>query len=398
MQVINTVLAPLGVLCVLIFVHELGHFLLAKFHKVGVLAFSIGFGPILWKRTIGETTYSLRLLPLGGFVRMVGDDPRMLNMPPSVLSDPKAVEDSENSPLEAIDLEPMQVRLFEDKSRWFLLKGFWPKFWIVFAGPAFNIIFAFLIAISSLAIFGRSINEPVIGGVMEGLPAEAAGLKTLDRVLAIDGTAIATWDDLAEAVRHSGGRKLTLRIESTLADKGVGGEIRDLTVTPELDPLISEDSPEDQKIYRLGIKGSPNREPVPFGEAVRDGSLWVANMTVGIAWSLKELFSGNVSPKHISGPIGIMKEVKRSADEGPVSLVAFMIFLSVSLAILNLLPIPVLDGGHIVFFVIEALKGGPLTVRFREVANGVGMFLLLALMIFAIGNDLLGIFSKSFNL
>jgi regulator of sigma E protease len=374
------------ILCVLIFVHELGHFLLAKWNKVGVLAFSIGFGPVLWKKQIGETTYSLRLLPLGGFVRMVGDDPRA--------ADPNfKVEESEDkaSPenLKAEEFTPEQKALLEDRSRWFMLKGYWAKFAIVFAGPAFNFIFAIILGSLMVGIYGQGkpVNTPILGDVVPGLPAAKAGLQAEDMILSIDGAPIATWEELSSTIRGSGGKPVAMLVERT-TDKGI--EKLTLTVTPEADRsgLVTDDERATGDVYRVGILPSMVKKPVPFSEALFAGPRITWHLTSQTLIGLKGMILGHISSDNIAGPVRIFQEAGRSAEKGFEYVLSFMIFLNVSLAVLNLLPIPVLDGGHIFFFTLEALKGGPISIRVREVATQVGMFLLLALMVFALGNDL----------
>ncbi len=375
------------VLCILIFVHELGHFLLAKWNNVGVLAFSIGFGPILWKKQVGETTYTLRAFPLGGFVRMVGDDPRAL--------DPNAnlEEDEEKPSFEELDpkeFTPEQRALIADKSKWFLLKSYWPKFSIVFAGPAFNFIFAAILGSLTVFIYGKAlpVKEAVIGEVVPNHAAAKAGVKSDDLVLSLNGQPVENWTALALGIRNSGGKPVELLIER----KGPSGEVEKVTtvVTPEADRsgLVSEEERESGDVYRIGITPSIIRVPATFLEALKAGPYVTYSLSAQTLAGLKGLLLGHISSDNVAGPVRIFQEAGRSAERGLEHLFSFMIFLSVSLAVLNLLPVPVLDGGHIVFFTIEALKGGPLSIRVREVANQVGFALLLALMVFALSNDL----------
>lgn len=375
------------VLCVLIFVHELGHFLVAKWNGVGVLAFSIGFGPILWKKQVGETTYSLRAFPLGGFVRMVGDDPRAL--------DPKAnlEEDEEKPSFEELDPKEFtaeQRALLADRSKWFLLKGYWPKFAIVFAGPAFNFIFAAMLGSFTVFMYGKAlpIKEAIIGEVVPNHAAAKAGIQSNDLVLSINGQPVADWTTLALSIRNSAGKPLELLIER----KNTAGEIEKIktTVTPEADRsgLVSEEERKSGDVYRIGITPSIERIPATLLESLKAGPFVTYNLTAQTLIGLKGLLLGHISSDNVAGPVRIFQEAGRSAERGLEHLFSFMIFLSVSLAVLNLLPVPVLDGGHILFFTIEALKGGPLSIRVREVANQVGFALLLALMVFALSNDL----------
>lgn len=358
-------LVAVVILGVLIFVHELGHFLLAKWNGVGVLEFSIGFGRKIWKRTIGETSYSIGLIPLGGYVRMLGDDPR--------------------------EMQGGSDNAATDRSRWFLSKRYLPKASIVLAGPMFNLIFAVLASIASYSIYGqmKSVDLPVIGDVIPGYPAEKAGLQAKDKVISVDGVVVTTWKELAQLVAASDGRKMQLEIDR----RSEGGEVerRTLTLagTDETAEIAVVEGTLGKKSFKVGIVPDAERIPVSFSEAAVSGFMHVAFLSRVTVSGLAGMVQGLISPKHISGPIFIFKEAARSANRGFEHVLEFMIFLSVSLAILNLLPIPILDGGHLVFFTLEAIRGVPLSLRVQEWANQVGMLILLALMIFAFSNDLL---------
>lgn len=386
------ILISILVLGILIFVHELGHFLLAKWHGVGVVEFAIGFGRPLIQRKYGETVYSIRLIPLGGYVRMVGDDPRALAA--GAEATPAQEAERSESAVTGSDLQ-VDPNLLADRSRWFLSKSYWPKFSIVLAGPAFNLIFAVIAAIASFAVFGRDVplDTPVIGAVIPAYPAEKGGMKRGDTVKSIDGNVISTWVELAETVAASGGREMTFVVERSAESGAEGKNEVQLSVTGTSDAaeLAMLDSSEEGATprFKIGIVPAVKREPVSIGQAVRGGFVHVAYLSQLTVKGLVGMVQGVISPRHIGGPIFIFKEAAQSAERGSADLIAFMVFLSVSLAILNLLPIPILDGGHLVFFTIEALKGSPVSLRFQERANQVGMALLLLLMVFAMGNDIL---------
>ena len=202
------------VLGVLVFVHELGHFLVAKWNRVGVIEFAIGFGPRLLSRRFGDTRYSLRAIPLGGFVRMVGDDPgaveasRKAEMAPSD-SEPAA----EESPTAPID--PVEERLLADRSSWFLNKSLSARAAVVIAGPGFNLIFAWILAVASFSIYGlhQALDVPTIGDVMRESPGEKAGLQVGDTIISVDGQSVTTWKEMQELVGNSAGRELLLSIQ-----------------------------------------------------------------------------------------------------------------------------------------------------------------------------------------
>lgn len=376
-MVFNIVVGVL-VLGVLIFVHELGHFLVAKACGVGVTDFSIGFGRKIWKKKIGETLYAIGIIPLGGYVRMLGDDPFEM----------RKKEDSEEPHGSSQDDN-------QDRSRWFLNKGYFPKSAIVLAGPLFNLLFAWVVAIGSILAYGfvaEPLDLPIIGEIDEKGAAKRAGLEPEDKIVAIDGIPVETWTKLAETIHGSGGREMELKVER-------GEETLTISIAAENDPQLAflMGAPEGE-FYKIGITSyqPERREAATFGAAVAAGSYHiyrVSKLTVRGLWGM---LVGVISPKHIAGPIFIFKEAARSAtQEGWEPLMRFMIFLSVSLAILNLLPIPILDGGHLLFFTIEFLKGRPLSLRTMEVANQVGLMILMLLMVFAIGNDLFKLFNSS---
>lgn len=371
-------LVAIVTLGVLIFVHELGHFLLAKWNGVGVLEFSIGFGKILFKRKVHETTYSLRLIPLGGFVRMVGDDFRQLSG-----------DFDEQLTREQEELSEEEKALLADRSRWFLTRKFWPKVSIVLAGPGFNILFAIFASMASFAYYGKGVlqDQAIIGGLLPGFPAEKAGLQENDRVLKIDGRDISSWEELASTIQNFGEKPLEFTVQRDVEETSQELQIT-ITPTRETSEIDVIEGVEGDSRAKIGIYPSFLREPVSFWEACQYGFLHTLRLSVMVIRGTFGMISGQVSTKNIAGPITIFSEAAKSAKKGFEKLIDFAIFLSISLAILNLLPIPILDGGHLMFFIIEALKGGPVSLRIHALANQLGMALLLLLMVFAFGNDI----------
>lgn len=369
------------VLGLLIFVHELGHFLFAKWNKVGVLEFAIGFGPKIFSKKMGETAYSLRLIPLGGYVKMVGDDPH----------DVFGVESAETKSEEVEIIDEDTKRLMGDKSRWFLTKGYLPKLSIVLAGPGFNLLFAFLLASASFYTWGAGehVNLPIIGDTIPGYPAEKSGLKSDDKVISINGENMTTWEGLAQTIANSGGKELVLKVERKSPEGPVENiDIKVAGSSESSEIQVLSGKPAKPGSYKIGIMPSVERKPVGLADSIIGGAghVWfVSQVTVR---GLVGMVQGAISAKNIAGPIFIFKEAARSAKKGIEALFDFMIFLSVSLAILNLLPIPILDGGHVLFFTVEAIKGKPVSLGTMRWANNLGMLVLLALMVFAMGNDI----------
>jgi regulator of sigma E protease len=347
------ILLAILILGLLIFVHELGHFTVAKWCGVMVTRFSLGFGPRLlaWRR--GETEYAISAIPLGGYVKMLGDDPEE------------------------------EVPVYE-AARAFSQQSLAKRSAIVLAGPMMNLVTAFVAFSLVFALYGAGTptDKPKIGGVMAGMPAAIAGLKAGDTVQAIDGTEIATWDEMSQKVRASQGAQLTLRVQR--AD----GTVENLAITPEERPERSAFGEEIGKAYLIGIERFVEIEPVPLSSAVGLGAyqtwFWV-KMTL---LSVVKIFQGAVSARDLGGPILIVQAAGQQAELGLEYLIRFVGLISVNLGVLNLLPIPVLDGGHLLFFFFEALRGQPLAVRHREMAQQVGLFLLLALMVFVFFNDI----------
>ena len=387
------------ILGVLVFVHELGHFLVAKYFGVGVLEFALGFGPVLARFQKGETTYTIRAIPLGGFVRMAGDDPRMVEGRESGAADAGGASPVEGTQQE---LTPVQIAMTQDEARWFLKKPYLSRCAIVFAGPLFNFLFAWFLAAGIYFTLGLPTIQdgPVtIGVVQPGLPAEIAGIKSGDRILSVGGREIKTFKELVDVVRSSDGKELVFSLERpegevSADEKGIFKPLS-VTVNPkagvaELDVL--EGSLASKPTYRIGISPALTNvtyEPVGLVGALDAGQKQVVNLSLQTLRVVKALLTGLISPqKTIGGPIEIIKQTAASANEGWVAIISMMIFLNVTLGVMNLLPIPVLDGGHLTLFTLELLRGKPLSLRVQEYATRVGMTVLLFLMIFAIGNDI----------
>ena len=350
---ITSILVAAVILGLLIFVHELGHFTVAKLSGVTVQRFSLGFGPRLLAWQHGETEYAISAVPLGGYVKMLGEDP-----------------DEEVPTAEA--------------ARAFSTQPLWRRAAIVVAGPTMNLVTAFVAFTIVFAFFGAGspTEAPKIGGVMPGMPAANAGLARGDTVLAIEGKPIATWDELSETVRASGGRPLKVSVRH---EDGSTGE---LTVTPEERPEHSPFNEVIGKAYLIGIERFIEFSPVSFLSAIGLGAyqtyFWV-KMTL---LSIVKIFQGAVSARELGGPILIVQAAGQQAQLGFEYLIRFLGLISVNLGVLNLLPVPVLDGGHLLFLSFEAVRGKPLAIRHREMAQQVGLFLLLALMVFVFYNDI----------
>jgi len=343
------------VLGVLIFFHELGHFLMARLFGVGVEKFSLGFGPRLFGKKVGLTDYRISAVPLGGYVKMVGEEP-----------------DAEISPADI----PLS----------FTHKSVYKRIMIVAAGPLFNLLLSVIIFYVIFQISGLYILKPAVGQVQAESPALEAGLKKGDMIVAIDNRPVQSWDDMSTIIKESGGKTLSLTVRR-------GGSEFVTRVTPNV-KIAQNIFGEDTERYVIGIVASgdfftKDLNPLEaMGESIQQ-TYRVTSLTV---LSIVKLIRGTVSTKTLGGPIMIAEIAGRQAKEGISSLVFFIALLSVNLAILNFLPIPVLDGGHLLFFFIEALIGRPVNTRMREIAQQVGIFILILLMVYVFYNDITRIF------
>jgi regulator of sigma E protease len=354
-NLLYSILAAVVGLGVLIVFHEFGHFLLAKLSGVGVLTFSVGFGPKLWVKKRGETEYALSAFPLGGYVKMVGEDPE--------------------EEVKAVDLE----RSFAHKS---LLK----RTAIVAAGPGFNLLLAVFLLMIVFLFYGVPVLSNLVGAVEPESPAAQAGIQKGDRIVAVDGQAVTTWDDLSSAIKQSGGEPLDLRVQRS-------GQEAAMTVQPrkrEAKNIFGE-LKED---WMIGIGSQVSIEKGDPGLAVSRAFVQTYEYSKLTLIGLYKMITREVSPRNLGGPILIAQMAGQQAQEGIGSFLAFLAVLSINLGVLNLLPVPVLDGGHLFFFAIEAIIGRPVSLKYREKAQQVGIFLLLLLMIFAFANDIFRLFEK----
>lgn len=346
----TSILSFIVVLGVLIFVHEFGHFLFAKLFRVGVEKFSLGFGPRIVGRQIGETEYRISAFPLGGYVKMVG-------------------ENGEE------DLPP------EDVDRSFMAKPPLQRVIIVAAGPVFNLLFAYL-AFTIICMIGIPSATSKIGDVMKDKPAARAGIVKGDRITSVNGAPVSRWNDMADRIAASGGRPLDLVVERN-------GKPFSVRVTPEL--LTAKDLLGDTITSPvIGVKVSDDYVTEQFGplESVIKGGEQTWTVTRMTVLAVVKMIGGSISADNIGGPIMIAKMAGEQAKTGIVSFLAFMALLSINLGLLNLLPIPILDGGHLVFYFWEMIFRKPLHMKIREVAQQVGLVLLIGLMALAFYNDI----------
>jgi regulator of sigma E protease len=359
----NTLISFAIVLGLLIFVHEFGHFIWAKFFGVKVLKFSLGFGPKLISKQYGETEYLISAFPLGGYVKMFGENPGEL------------AEER---------LSPAELK------RSFATRPVWQRFIIVAGGPIFNLFFAMFLFF--IIVFVAGLPQPVdtttIGGVGQDTPAAAAGLQEGDTILAINGTDTKHWEDVSLLIKNSEGREVILTLQRE-------GQTLEVAVTPRMEITRNIFGEEVGQRYMVGIA----RSDEVFYEKV--GLLKSLQAGISQTWSwmyltimgLVKIIQKVVPASELGGPILIAKIAGERMEAGWVNFLYFMGVLSVNLGILNLLPIPILDGGHLVFFSVEAILRKPLNLRTMEILQQIGLVLLGTLMVFVFYNDLVRVFS-----
>jgi regulator of sigma E protease len=445
---VTTIISFVIVIGILILIHELGHFFVARWTGVGVERFSIGFGPVLLRWRGKETEYCLSAVPMGGYVKMLGEESPMEGGTGAIPYDPKKA---------------------------FALKPLWARFLIVFAGPGMNFVLAAVIVAVVLATAGRPVWPPSVGRVVESSPAAAAGLRSGDVVTAVNGKSVSYWEDVDRAVAASEGKPLELAVKRGDATQNVtvtpqrttiqdpilreAKETWDIGAGPQSVPQISSVNPGSpaeiaglqpgdvvisvggRRVFtaddlvqtirsrprqalpmeieregkRLTLTVTPNAEEEkgPTGEttqvgriqagigskavtfvaydplrAVWHGITWTKDMTVVTVKGFWKLVVGTIDRSNIGGPIQIASMAGQQAREGLAPLAMFTAIISVNLAVLNLLPVPMLDGGHLFFFVVEAVLGRPLSLRKREAAQQLGFVLLMLLMVYALYNDI----------
>ena len=363
-----TLASFLVTLTVVVFVHEFGHFFVARRCGVRCQSFSIGFGPELFGFTDKKgTRWKFSLIPLGGYVKMFGEAETMQAVEGGVEGD------TGKTPRE---LTP------EEKAVSFKYKTVGQRAAIAVAGPAVNFLFAILVFWALYMSAGRPVTEPVIGKVTENSAAAEAGLMAGDRIISIDGTAITRFEDILNVVQLATGTPMQLEI------KRADDEMH-LTVTPQ--EVTDKDAfGKSHKVFRLGIMASGEFHSVPLspvgalGEAIGQTYDFVRSTTIAVG----QMVAGTRGTDDLGGMITIAKTSSQAAKGGAASFILFMALLSLNLGFVNLFPVPLLDGGHLLFYAIEAARGRPLSERVQEWGLRVGLALVLVLMLFANWNDI----------
>lgn len=333
----------------IIFVHELGHFIFAKLMGVYVYEFSLGMGPKILHKKGKETEYCLRLIPIGGFCSLAGEE---------------------------VDENEIKV----PKDRRLQSKKAWQRFLIMFFGPGFNFIFAVLVLFLVALCCGSASYEPIVSSLEENYPAKKAGINKNDRVIKIDNHKVSTIDDVSIYLATSNPKKGTkIEVEKK------NGQRKTYTIKPKKEVYKKQTS------YKYGI-GLKSEKKYGLMNSIKYTIVKTGSLFKQMWITVEYLFTGGVKINQLSGPVGIYSIVGTQSKEGISSILYLMAFLSINVGFINLLPIPAFDGGHILFIIIEKIKGSPVSQKVENMIHTVGLFLLMLLMIYITFNDILRLF------
>lgn len=361
-----SVIAFIIIFTVVVVVHEFGHFIFAKMHGIKVLEFAIGMGPRIFKFTKGDTTYALRLLPIGGACMFEGED---------------ALEEEDENTKKLKEENPLETQTAVTKGS-FRNAPVWVRIMVVLAGPIFNIILGFFLAMFVMA-FWPTIT-PQIGGLVEDMPAQVAGLQEDDIITKVNGSHVYLFKEISLHTMAEGNREWTVEYERD-------GERFTTTLTPQM----SEGG------YAIGIYAKDYYQPKGFGilkYSAYEVRFWLKTTIK----SLEMLVQGKLTKDDMKGPVGVAKiigdTIEETKDEGFFTVFSNMVnialLLSINLGVMNLLPVPALDGGRFVLLLVEAVIRRPLPQKLEVAIQMTGIVLLFALMAFVLFNDVLNLFVK----
>ncbi|USK40688.1 RIP metalloprotease RseP [Cytobacillus firmus] len=414
----STVIAFIVIFGALVFFHELGHLIFAK--RAGILCreFAIGFGPKVFSFKKDETVYTIRLLPIGGFVRMAGEDPEMVEIKPGyriglildkneevskiILNNKDKYPDARIVEVEDADIEHTLVIkgyvegeedesiqifkvsrsavLVEDGTetliapydRQFASKTLGQRTMAIFAGPMMNFVLAFIVFVLIALLQGIPTNEPALGKLTPDGAAYEAGLKEGDMVQSVDGAEISSWSDVVEIIRKNPSEELEFLVERN-------GQEHSILVTPKVQDV------EGEKIGIIGVYSPMEKSPL---KAITYGAKETYFWTKEIFVMLGKLVTGQFSIDALSGPVGIYVSTDTVAKSGIYYLMKWAGILSINLGIMNLLPIPALDGGRLMFFAVEVVRGKPIDRHKEGMVHFIGFALLMLLMLVVTWNDI----------
>ncbi len=346
----------------LIFFHELGHFFAARALGIGVQKFSLGFGPRLYGIRRGQTDYQLALIPLGGFVLLLGES------------------DTADTPEDV------------DRKKIFSLRPAWQRMLVIAAGPICNLVLAWLIYWGLFWAQGQMHLQPEIGSVQENSPAQRAGLQQGDRLVRIGDHEITYWNEISEAINSGDGSTVTIAVNRRPTPEA-NPVLLELQLTP-MEHIRKTLFGEDERTLLIGIyaANTPVHQPMNLMTAFTAGTSHTWDMVVLIGQGFVKLFQRIVPLDTIGGPIMIAQMVTEQAEEGLVPLLGLAALISINLGLLNLLPIPILDGGHLLFLSLETVFRRPIPKYLQTTTTYIGLGLLLLLMLLATYNDIIRVF------
>jgi len=416
---LSTVIAFIIIFGALVFFHELGHFVFAK--RAGILCreFAIGFGPKVFSHKKGETLYTIRLLPIGGYVRMAGEDPEMVEIKPGyrvgllfnkndevskiILNNKEKFPEARVVEVEHADIEhdlvikgyvegdeEEKIQTFQISSsalivedgietliapynRQFASKTLGQRAMAIFAGPMMNFILAFVVFVLIGLMQGVPTNDPELGKLTADGAAKEAGLQEGDIIQSVSGAEITSWTDVVEIIRNNPNKELEFSLERD-------GKEMTIPVTPK-----SQELEEGQKIGVIGVYSPMEQNPL---KAIVSGATETYQWTKEIFVMLGKLVTGQFSIDALSGPVGIYVSTDTVAKSGIFYLMKWAGILSINLGIMNLLPIPALDGGRLMFFAVEAVRGKPIDRHKEGLVHFIGFALLMLLMLVVTWNDI----------
>lgn len=333
-----SILAALLVLSLLVMIHELGHFLAGRALGFSILEFAIGMGPVLWKTTKNGIQYSVRALPIGGMCRFNGEDEKITD------------------------------------GRSFYLEKVWKRIVVVLAGPLTNLLFAFLAAIVTLSAFGDIM--PQVYEVNTDSPAYTAGMQQGDFIVAIDGKRVMYYNQTVDLIQAADREGFDLTVVR-------GGEEKTLRVTNAYDEQAGKTV--------LGITINGDHMKFPFGETITRSAAYIASTLTETFKFFGKLFQGNISSQDVSGPVGIVAFISQAVRSSGETVLRLVVLISASLGIMNLMPIPALDGGRLLFMVVEVIRGKAVPPEKEGMVHFVGLILLFGLIIFLTYNDIVNL-------
>lgn len=420
---LSTVISFIVIFGALVFFHEWGHFIFAK--RAGILCreFAIGFGPKVFSHKKGETVYTIRLLPIGGYVRMAGEDPEMVEIKPGyrigllfnennqvnkiIINNKekfpncriveveqadiekdlyiKGYPEDDEENLQTFNISPTAVTVdkgvefqIAPADRQFGSKTLGQRAMAIFAGPMMNFVLAFVVFIIIALLQGVPTNEPKLGVITPDGAAKSGGLLQGDIVQSINGAEISNWSDVVDVIRHNPNKKLNFSIDRN-------GKDLEIPVTP------IEKKVDGEKMGIIGVYSPVEKSPL---QAVSSGAKETVFWTKQIFVMFEKLVTGQFSINMLSGPVGIYVSTDTVAKSGIYYLMKWGAILSINLGIMNLLPIPALDGGRLMFFAVEALRGKPIDRQKEGMVHFIGFALLMLLMLIVTWNDIQRFFLK----